>query len=106
MKSQIHLPTLGDASFLEVKNLCGACAYFERTHGQQQMEAQRFLERLVREQDWKVEHLCSPVNHLGICGAADAGTGGDQMITGAMHMGCDQFRPDNGRFSLRKAAKL
>jgi len=106
MESKIHLPQAGDEAFAEAKDLCGQCKYFELSHGQAQMTAQQFVARLVQEQDWKVEHLCSPLNQLGICGAADAGTGGDQTITGTMHVGCDQFRPKNGGFSLRKAAEL
>jgi len=104
--SEIHLPTVEERRMAASGNVCGECKYFELAEGQKQMEAQRFVERLVREQEWKVEHLCSPTNALGLCGAADAGTGGDQTITGRMHMACDQFRQDQGSFSLRKAAKL
>lgn len=83
----------------EVK-VCGDCKYFEHTHGQAEIKAQRFVERLVREENWQVKHLCSPVNQLGVCGAHDAGTGGEQMLTGTMHKACDQWRPNKGHLSL------
>ena len=86
-----------DAIQLEGKT-CGGCKYFSRAEGQRLMEAQRFVECLVREQKWQVHHLCSPLNHLGICGAAVSGSRGEEHhITGMLHKGCDQFRPANGR---------
>lgn len=86
----------------DVYNTCGQCAYFELAHAQQQMKAQRFLERLVQEEDWQVKYLCSPVNELGICGAHDSGAGGEQCLTGKMHRACDQFRPDQGKLRVVK----
>lgn len=83
--------------------VCARCVYFERAQGQKLMEAQRFVERLVREQDWKVKYLASPLNDLGICGAHSSGRGGaDETITGAMHRSCDQFRPNKGLVSLSR----
>lgn len=77
---------------------CGTCKYFSRAEGQRLMEAQRFVERLVREEKWKVHHLCSPLNHLGICGAHVSGSRGeDGYLTGMLHKGCDQWRPAHGR---------
>ncbi len=86
----------------ETYDTCGGCKYFEKAHGQEQIKAQRFLERLVREENWQVKHLCSPVNELGVCGAHDSGRGGEQMLTGAMHRACDQFRPDQGKLRVVK----
>jgi hypothetical protein len=80
--------------------VCGGCKYFEHTHGQAEIQAQKFVERLVREENWQVKHLCSPVNQLGICGAHDSGAGGEQTLTGTMHKACDQYRPNHGRLSL------
>jgi hypothetical protein len=82
--------------------VCGTCKYFEKAEGQAQMQGQRFVERLVREENWQVKHLASPLNELGICGAHSSGHGGDQMLTGRMHKACDQYRPDRGRLSLRR----
>ncbi len=55
----------------------------------------------MREDNWQVKHLVSPVNELGICGAHDSGGGGDQLLTGTIVKACDQYRPDNGRMRAR-----
>ena len=82
---------------------CGQCKYFEHRHGQAEMKAQKFVERLVREDNWQTKHLVSPLNELGICGAHSAGTGSeDQMLTGTMHKSCDQFRLRKGQLSTRR----
>ena len=87
----------------ETFNTCGQCKYFEHAHGQAEMRAQRFAERLVREDNWQVKHLISPLNELGVCGAHSAGTGSeDQTLTGTMHKACDQFRPTRGLINLRR----
>jgi hypothetical protein len=87
----------------ETFRTCGQCKYFEHAHGQAEMHAQRFVERLVREDNWQTRHLVSPLNELGICGAHSAGTGGeDQCLTGTMHKACDQWRPRRGALSTRR----
>lgn len=87
----------------ETFKACGECKYFEHTHGQSEMHAQKFVERLVREDNWQVRHLASPLNELGICGAHSSGTGNDeQVLTGTMHKACDQWRPKLGLISLRR----
>lgn len=93
-----------ERAMLSAKRVCGQCRYFERAHGQAEMQAQRFLERLVREDNWQVRHLASPVNELGICGAHDSGQGNDQVLTGTRHVACDQFRPNRGLVSLRRSS--
>jgi len=94
------------AFLMSTHTVCGMCKYFEVAEGQAQMKAQRFLERLVQDDNWQVKHLCSPTNQLGLCGAHDSGAGGNQTMTGLMHKSCDQYRADKGRFSLRKKAVL
>jgi hypothetical protein len=84
----------------ETFQTCGGCKYFERAHGQAEMVRQRFVERLVREDNWQVRHLVSPLNELGICGAHDSGKGGEQTLTGTMHKACDQWRPARGKLSV------
>jgi hypothetical protein len=84
----------------ETYKTCGQCRYFEKAHGQAEMVRQRFVERLVREDNWQVRHLVSPLNELGVCGAHDSGKGGEQMLTGTMHKACDQWRPNAGKLSL------
>lgn len=87
----------------ETFRTCGQCKYFEHRHGQSEMKAQSFVERLVREENWQVKHLISPLNELGICGAHSSGRGGeDQMLTGTMHKACDQFRERRGALSTRR----
>lgn len=84
-------------------DVCGECRYFELIHGQRLMKATRFVERLVREENWQTKHLCSPLNELGVCGAYSSGrSGSSEQITGKMHKACDQFRQSRGRFSLVK----
>ncbi len=93
--------TPGDRELAAIQlegKVCGGCKYFELDHGQKLMKDQRFLERLVHEEEWQVRHLCSPVNQLGVCGAHLGGSRSDDgMITGTLHKGCDQWRPENGR---------
>jgi hypothetical protein len=90
------------ALLTETYDTCGTCKYFELAQGQAQIKSQKLLQRLVREENWQVKHLCSPVNELGICGAHDSGRGGDQTLTGTMHRACDQYRPDRGKVSAAR----
>ncbi len=86
----------------QAHNVCGTCKYFEHAHGQQQIKAQQFVERLVKEENWQTKHLVSPLNELGICGAHDSGSNAEQMITGTMHKACDQYGPSNNRLRVVK----
>ena len=73
--------------------VCGNCKYFSAREGQRLMEGQRFVERLVKENLWKVHHLGSPTADLGDCGAHRSGSSSDEtMLTGKMHAACDQYR--------------
>lgn len=87
----------------EVYDVCGTCKYFELAEGQERMRAQKFFERLIRENHWQLRHLAAPENEIGICGAHDSGGGNDQTITAKMHKACDQYRPENGLVTLRRA---
>lgn len=85
------------AHVLTTQRVCGQCKYFSVARGQALMKAQRFLERLVREDHWQVKHLASPVNDLGVCGAHTSGASGEEeMLTGRMHKACDQYRSNEG----------
>jgi hypothetical protein len=80
--------------------VCGECRYFNQSdRAQEVIYGQRFYERLVREEGWKLKHLCSPPQDLGLC---DAWHG--EMLTGRFHKACDQYRPANGlmRLTLRR----
>ena len=67
--------------------VCGHCRFFELEKGQQEMAKQRFAERLVREQEWKLQHLGAPMEMMGLCGATNGDT-----ATGFMTKACDQYR--------------
>lgn len=104
--SLVATPDAHDASLLEnAHNVCGTCKYFELMEGQKLMQATRFVERIVREDKWRVHHLASPLNQLGICGAASS-PGGDETATGALSKACDQWRDAKGGFNRRKRAAL
>jgi hypothetical protein len=84
------------------QNICGNCRFFELQQGQEEMAQTRFLDQLVREHEWQVRHLASPVNQLGVCGAASAGTRGEsRMLTGFFNPECDQYRPARGLVKIR-----
>lgn len=73
--------------------VCGECKYFSLREGQRLMEATRFLGQLVKEHQWQTHHLGSPPEVLGDCGAHRSGSRGDEtMLTGPLHVGCDQWR--------------
>lgn len=80
--------------------VCGQCKYFDHSEGQKRMIRERFAEQLVIEHGWKLHHLGSSIEQLGICGAYEAGetTSGTriQLITGPLHAGCDQYIPAAG----------
>lgn len=63
--------------------VCGECRHFQLQAGRREIVKQKFLQRLVLEEEWKIRHLGAPADHLGICGQqpslvtstiADAGT--------------------------------
>lgn len=101
--SPVVAPGQDDIEMLAAQKVCGTCKYFEHARGQELMRAQQFVERLVREEKWKLHHLASPLNHLGVCGAHRSGAKGEQeMITGALHKACDQWRDSAGIVSISK----
>jgi len=67
--------------------VCGNCKHFDLEKGRIEMIRQRFPERLVREQDWKLRHLGSKLDELGLCGMS-----GGSMVTSFVAKGCDQFK--------------
>lgn len=101
--SPVVAPDKDALEMLGSQRVCGTCKYFEHARGQQLMRAQKFVERLVREEKWQVHHLASPLNHLGVCGAHRSGNKGeDEMLTGALHKACDQWRDNAGLVSITK----
>lgn len=88
---------------MATNHVCGACKYFSLAQGQSLMVAQQFLKRLVREDNWQVKHLASPVNQLGVCGAHTSGAKGEhETLTGRLHKACDQYRADNNVVSISR----
>lgn len=73
--------------------VCGECKYFSLHEGQRLIETQRFMATLVKEHQWKAHHLGAPPETLGDCGAHRSGSKGDEtMLTGPLHVACDQWR--------------
>ena len=106
VKSQspvVHPDEMTDAErklLTETVNTCGQCKFFSRAEGQKRMEAQRFVDRLVQEENWQTRHLVSPLNELGLCGQHESGRSAESMLTGTMHQACDAFRAARGHLSL------
>lgn len=48
--------------------VCGECRHFQLTEGRKEIVKQKFLQRLVLEDSWKMAHLGAPADHLGVCG--------------------------------------
>lgn len=91
------------AHAIATNRVCGECKYFEIAQGQKLMKAQQFIERLVREENWQVKYLASPLNDIGLCGAHSSGrAGSEETITGRMHAACDQYRPSKGLVSISR----
>jgi len=70
---------------------CGTCRKFRLQMGQEQMQKERFLERLVIEEGWKAKHLGAPPTAMGLCAETS------DTITSAYARGCEHYRPRNGR---------
>lgn len=102
-QTKVVTPDSEALEMLAAQKVCGTCKYFEHARGQELMRAQQFVERLIREEKWQVHHLASPLNHLGVCGAHRSGGKGEQeMITGALHKACDQWRDGEGLVSISR----
>lgn len=77
---------------------CGQCQFFNLEQGRQEMARQRFAERVVLEDEWRLHHLGAPLDHYGLCDAS-GGTMATSSVTDAGS--CDQFRPNKRLFRLR-----
>lgn len=67
---------------------CGNCKFFDLKTGQKEMVKQRFADRLVRDEKWKLHHLGTPLAWTGLCGASNG-----ELATSVVSKACDQFRP-------------
>lgn len=67
--------------------VCGHCKYFDLENGRKEIVRQRFAERLVHDQEWKLKHLGGPPDSIGLCGAS-----GGELATTFVSKACDQYR--------------
>lgn len=71
---------------------CASCRHFRHEQGQKAMAEERFLERLVIEEQWKVRHLgCSPRDY-GYCQER-----GSEALTSMHAPACDHYHERRGR---------
>jgi hypothetical protein len=87
--AQVHQPSARELKLYQDGNIkvCGNCKFFDLESGRREMIRQRFPERLVKEQEWKIHHLGAKLDELGLCGAS-----GGSTATGFMSKACDQYR--------------
>ena len=75
---------------------CATCVKFHHREGQAAMDKQRFLERIVLEETWKVKHIGAPPTSFGLCGETNGDT-----ITSIFTPACEHWRQNNGRLGRR-----
>lgn len=73
------------------RTTCATCKAFKYQAGQEAMKAERFMERLVLEEQWKAHHLGAPPSTFGLCGMSN------DTLTSIHTKACDQYIPRNGR---------
>lgn len=93
-RAQIHQPSPSEIENFAVppRNICGTCLHFDLKNGRREIVKQRFAERLVREDQWKLEHLGVPFDKVGLCGQSNG-----ELATTMVSPGCDNYRDRNGR---------
>lgn len=66
----IHGATAADVDKYAIAShrTCGHCRHFQLEQGRKEMVKQKFLQRVVLDEQWKLDHLGAPTDHLGICG--------------------------------------
>jgi hypothetical protein len=76
--------------------MCGNCTFFEPGHAVVEMARQRFMPKLVKELEWKPEHLGAAISsEAGLCGLRD------DLLTSTFTKSCDAWREDRGRLKKR-----
>jgi hypothetical protein len=94
-------PIVAGATARDVENfaraptrVCGTCRHFQLQEGRKEIAKQRFLERIVLEDKWKMQHLGAPPDHLGICGQKPS------MATSTVSNAgnCNGYQPRDGIF--------
>ena len=74
---------------------CGTCKHFKLKEGQKKMMDERFAERLVLEEEWKLRHLGAPLDHFGVC---DASQGQMATTTVSKADDCSGYVPNKRLF--------
>lgn len=94
-------PIVAGATAKDVENfartptrVCGTCRHFRLEEGRKEIAKQRFLERVVLEEKWKLQHLGAPPDHLGICGQQPSMA--TSTVTNAGN--CSGYQPRDGIF--------
>lgn len=86
----VHIATAGETEQLAAIGgtfICGFCKYFDLENGRKEIARQRFAERLVNDEQWKLRHLGAPIDTIGLCGASNG-----EVATSFVSKGCDQYR--------------
>lgn len=74
-----------------VRTTCAMCRNFRYEAGQNAMQRENFLGRLVHEEQWKVGHLGAPPSTFGLCGLSN------DTLTSMHTKACEQYAPQRGR---------
>lgn len=64
---------------------CGTCKYYDLEGGRKEIIEQRFLERLVQEEQWKVHHL-GDISSAGVCRERPS------MVVTYVSSACESYR--------------
>lgn len=67
-----------------------------------EIRSQKFYQRLVREDGWKLKHLGSDPSTHGLC---DETSGDDTKLTGAFHKACEHYRESRGLVRIGQKAR-
>jgi hypothetical protein len=91
------------AHFNAIEKVCGTCSKFNQSEAAlAEIRNQKFYQRLVREEGWKLKHLGSPPETHGLC---DETSGDDTKLTGAFHKACEHYRENRGLVKLSAKAR-
>lgn len=74
------------------QTVCGQCRSFNIEKGREEIIKQRFAERLVKEQEWKMHHMGAPPDSIGLCDQS-----GGELATTVVSKSCPHFRPRGRR---------
>jgi hypothetical protein len=67
---------------------CGSCKFFDLENGRKEIVRQKFGEKVVKDYEWKLQHLGADPDAIGLCGAS-----GGEIATTFVSKACDQYRP-------------